>query len=484
MPSILETDGYKFSMASAGFPLRRETFHYTHRKGGWSYLPVDPAALVRSLLPTPTAEDFAYLDTHGYFQDAGFRAAIARHDDVRVVGLPSGAWFRDREPVFSVEGPSAIPSWLEPLALQLHFRVQVATAALLRPDELARRVATVTCEEERSIVLQTLEQVGVKPPPIRVDSQGYADAVRTRARELVEIVGNPDRIFEVGLRAVSCGEQHRMALQAVKDAGILRTSNVALARELDMVPVGTMGHEHVQRHGGDYPAYTAMRDRFPGFIFYLPDTYDTLASGIPSALAAMLDDPQRNSGIRFDSEHNIRGHYLYAVARAREVGLQPLLGLESGWNAALTREFEELRALVRWPADRQAYGYGGYLVRPPWPHFGRDDVSAVWKVCQTGDRPTMKFGDEPKSGKTSIPGRPVLWRSRDGRSAWVAQEGEDWAPPDQAYLLSGQPLLDLPRPDDAEPLRYSPGTSALVARCTAEREESVARALHLRRTLA
>ena len=32
--SLLATDGYKFSMAEAGWPLRKETFYYTHRKGG------------------------------------------------------------------------------------------------------------------------------------------------------------------------------------------------------------------------------------------------------------------------------------------------------------------------------------------------------------------------------------------------------------------------------------------------------------------
>ncbi len=480
MRSVLETDGYKFSMASAGFPLRREAFYYSHRKGGPAYLPVDPAAFVAAALPEPTADDFAYLDTHGYFQDGAFREAIRRKQDVRVVGLPRGGWFTDREPVLFVDGPSALPSWLEPVVLQLHLRIQIATAALRDPALLARKVAKVTCEEERAVIVETLDSVGVKPPPMQVASQEYADAVSARARELVAITGDGNRIFEVGMRAVSCSEQHRIALRAIRDAGILRTSNVQIARELDMIPVGTMGHEHVQRHGGDYAAYTSMRDRYPGFIFYLPDTYDTIASGIPAALAAMLDDPARNSGIRFDSEHGIRGHYLYAVSRAREYGLQPLLGLESGWNAELTREFEELRRLVGWPADRQAYGYGGYLVRPPWPHFGRDDVSAVWKLCQTGERATMKFGDEPKSGKASIPGRPVLWRSLDGRSSWAAQEGEDWAPPVPAALLSGGTTVVEIAPD-AEKLRYSPATSALVEHCTREREASVARALSLGR---
>ena len=39
--SLLATDAYKFSMAAAGFPLRTETFTYTHRRGGPHFLPFD-----------------------------------------------------------------------------------------------------------------------------------------------------------------------------------------------------------------------------------------------------------------------------------------------------------------------------------------------------------------------------------------------------------------------------------------------------------
>jgi nicotinate phosphoribosyltransferase len=484
MPSLLQTDGYKFSMAEAGFPLRTETFHYVHRRGGWQLLPIDVAAWVRRLLPVPTQADWDYLDSHGYFQGGAFRAAIAQRDQVRIDALPRGAWFVDREPVFSVTGPSAIASWLEPLVLQLHFRIQVATAAALGrlPEAL-----TATCDAERELVLETLDEVrrlgfDVPDPAIRVASEAYHDGIVARARELVSIVGEPDRLFEVGMRAVSCHEQHDIALRAVREAGILRTSNVALSAELAMIPVGTMGHEHVQRHGSDPDAYRSMRDKFPGFIFYLPDTFDTLASGIPAALAAMAEAPDRNAGIRFDSEHGIVGHYLYAVSRAREAGLEPLLGLESGWNADLTRQFEELRRQIGWRAERQGYGYGGYLVSPPWSSFRRDDVAAVWKISQSGDRPTMKFGDEPHGGKSSIPGRPVVWRTMEGDPVgFVAQEGERWVPPAAAVRLTGadEPVpLAIGRGTRTEP---SPATRALVERCVAGREENLVRALVGRR---
>lgn len=480
-PSLLETDGYKFSMAEAGFPLRRETFYYSHRKGGWQLLPLDVERYVRSHLPLPSEADWRYLDANGYFQGGAFRKAIGMLDRIEVTALPRGSWFVDREPVFSVTGPSAVVSWLEPLILQLHYRIQVATAAArgALPEEI-----TFTCEPERELFLEALQDaasLGIsvrEPARISVQPERYRDAVLARAKGLVSIVGDPDRLFEVGLRAVSCSEQHRIALSAVKEAGILRTSNVMLARELGMIPVGTMGHEHVQRHGSDEAAFLAMRDQFAGFIFYLPDTFDTLASGIPSALRAMREDPSRNSGIRFDSEHGIVGHWLYAVSRAREMGLTPLLGLESGWNDTLTRQFEELRAQVSWPADRQGYGYGGYLVKPPWKTWQRDDVAAVWKITRSGERPTMKFGDEPNGGKSSVPGEPVVWRSLHNRGpvGFIAQRGEDPADlPVPVTLLSGS-QEPLPPFLDREPLAApSPQTRALVERCVAARDEAISR---------
>jgi hypothetical protein len=59
--SLLATDGYKFSMAEAGWPLRTEAFYYSHRKGGPQVLPVDVPAFVRSLLPRPADDDYRYL---------------------------------------------------------------------------------------------------------------------------------------------------------------------------------------------------------------------------------------------------------------------------------------------------------------------------------------------------------------------------------------------------------------------------------------
>jgi nicotinate phosphoribosyltransferase len=443
-------------------------------------MPIDVEDYIRKLLPTPTAEDYHYLDTHGYEPGAVFKKAMTLAEEVRVDCIPANSWFYSREPAFCVTGPSALVSWLEPLILQLNYQIQVATLALQDWGQLARRVGRVTCKAEKQLILETLAIVKMDAPDIQVCEKKYREDVLERAKNLVRIVKDPNRIFEVGMRAVSCPEQHMIALEMIKKAGIMRTSNVEAARQLNMIPVGTMGHEHVQRYGDDYEAFTAMRDRFPGFLFYLPDTFDTIGSGVPSALRVIMESPTRDAGIRFDSEKGIRGHYMFTVSRARELGLQPRLALESGWNDKLTKEFEDLREVIKWPANRQAYGYGDYLVRPKWLSIRRDDVSAVWKICKSGSRNTMKFGDEPGGGKESIPGVPIIFRpyTRSSTPGYVLQLGEDWRPSSEGEILtnrhSSNKLCPIHSTGAFKP-GYSPKTQELVDNCRKQRNEILAR---------
>ncbi|MBI4863080.1 MAG: nicotinate phosphoribosyltransferase [Candidatus Riflebacteria bacterium] len=435
--SLLATDGYKFSMAEAGWPLRDECFYYTHRRGGIGVVPVDLEAFVRDLLPEPGPDDYRYLADHDYEMGAGFKTAMVLRDRVRVRAIPRGSAFVEREPVFTVAGPSALVSWLEPLALQLNYRIQVATLATTDPEALAVAVARVTCEEQRRIVLETLDTVGVAAPPIAAEPELYHGRVLARVKELVRLVENPNRVFEVGMRAASCLAQHRIALEACKEAGVVRTSNVVLARELSMVPVGTMGHEHVQRYGTDEAAFRAMRDRRPNRSSFLLDTFDTFLSGLPAALELMQESPGRGDSIRYDSGDKVT-QYLFACARARALQLEPIHILEDGFDAVLTGRFEELRRQVGVDPAHQFYGYGGTIVaEPSGSTLTRDRVSAVWKLTRTGRTPTMKFANEADGAKESVPGEPVVFRrvTGNGPIGIVGQEGEE--PPAGYVRLTG-----------------------------------------------
>jgi nicotinic acid phosphoribosyltransferase len=472
-------------MGEAGFPLRTETFYYTHRRGGyygWHFMPIDAEKYVKGLLPDSHMqldEDYKFLEENSYTVGAAYRKAFSLTDTVTVSAIPEGSWFYNREPAFSATGPSAVSSWLEPTTLMLNFVVQVATQA--KTNTLPQKMFA-TCEEEKELILSTCALVGRKAPEVEVLSDEFYQDILAKAKALVDAVGgNPDRIFEVGMRAVSCMEQHRIALSAIKEAGIMRTSNVYLAKELGMIPVGTMGHEHIQRFGNDYQAFITMRDRSPGFISYLPDTFDSIRSGIPAALRAIQERPDRNAGIRFDSEDRIKNHYFYTITECIRLGLLPQLILESGWNLQKTLEFERYREMMRWSPDRQSYGFGGYLVEPAWAIFRRDAVAAVWKLTQSGDMATMKFGDEAESSKQSAPGLPVAYRPYPMHSTIgipvgiIGQKGEvienHYCLSDRESLRGGfEPDFKSAAMGAHIPPRYSPATQALVDACKANRQ--------------
>ncbi|HEX4515194.1 MAG TPA: hypothetical protein VH054_16725, partial [Polyangiaceae bacterium] len=421
--SVLATDGYKFSMAEAGWPLRKETFYFTFRRGGAQVVPFDMAAYVKSLLPRGDASDWAFLAEHEYAMGDAFKAAI-RDGHVKVHGAPKGAWVLPREPLATVTGPSALVSWLEPLVLQAHYRIQLATLAKRDPESLARAVATVTCEAQRTVVRETLDAIGVRAPDVHVDADAYASRVGARAKEIVEIAKSGARLFEVGLRSATCIEQHMIALEACKSAGITRTSHVLGAQRLGMIPIGTMGHEHVQRYGSDEAAFRAMKERRSQRSSFLLDTFDTLKSGLPVALEIIAEDPAARDSIRYDSGDK-EAQYAVAVERANALGVHPIHILEDGFDADQLRRFEALREKTGVKPDEQFYGFGGWLVsQTEGSGLTRDKVAAVYKLSQTGKRAVMKFSND--AGKVSVPGVPVVWRRTrgDGPAGIVAQEGE------------------------------------------------------------
>lgn len=451
MPTALMTDAYKLSMAEAGWPLRTETFAYTHRRGGPHYLPFDVSEVVRGMLPSAlTNAEQAFVGANGYFASPAIVEALSS-DALEVHALPAHSWFGDREPAFTITGPSALVSWLEPLVLQLHFRIQVATAALRDHDRLEALCARVSCRQEATLIEATLDAIGVAVPPLHIDPAATKDAVRDRAALLLEITGDPSRVFEVGMRAASCPEHHALVVEACAEAGLLATSNIQAARELGIRAVGTMGHEHVQRYGSDEAAFRAMRDRRPGPTSFLLDTLSTIDSGIPTALR-LLQEEDRGDTMRFDSGDKVT-QYRTAVAMARQVGIEPRLILEDGFDATLTRRFEMLRDDSGLAPQNQRYGYGGYLVDAERV-VSRSHVAAVWKLSESGGVATMKWADAPGGGKESIPGRPVLWQLLDGRRM-IAQQGEP--------IPNGFQLTDAEQPAarPAKACLLSPQTRAL-----------------------
>jgi nicotinate phosphoribosyltransferase len=433
MPNLLKTDGYKFSMAQAGFPLRRETFYLSFRKGGWQYIPFNLDEEIRKwLLPLPERDDNKYLRDHGYGMTSAMHESVTVGSLLNIRTAPKGTWVYQREPIATITCRSFPASWLEPMALRLFFPVQLATEIKLKGTNVDPNMLMATCKEQADIMRRVINEVAggtdqkALTDMIVVAEDEYRNSALDQAKKLIDIVKEPHRIFEVGMRAATCEGQHKIALEALKEMGINATSNVDLARELDMKPVGTMGHEHIQRWGNDLDAYRAMRDMRVGTPSYLLDTFHTITSGIPAAIQTALED-RHSFSIRYDSGDKF-AQYVYAHGEFGRHNLHPVHILEDGLNAEMTAKFEQLREFTGIGVDKQVYGYGGFLVSKHWHNpLTRDRVSAVYKLTETSGEARMKFGNETGLGKVSVPGKPVAWRRLRGSGplSIIGQQGEE-----------------------------------------------------------
>lgn len=469
----MRTDWYKPVMAAAGASLRPETFNLAIRQGGPFYMPVDPVDYIQSLLPTFTGDDLEFLQAAGLGLGAAYAEALSQ--SVTVHGVPKGSWVGDREIILTVTGPSALVSYLEAQVIWLRFRIQVATLAKRKPELMAHHLAVTTCSRERDIVLESLDAAGVAPGfTIDVDTEGYHKHIKARAQRLLELLGDPSRAFEAGMRAASCAEQHIISVTAAAEAGFTTTSNVEAARAIGIAPGGTTGHEHTQRFGSDEAAFSAVRDRLVGEVTFLLDTYATRYSGLPTALRVMAKVPDRVCSIRFDSESTMEGDYLLGVHALREAGMMAPINLGGGFNFERTERFEALRRQVNWPSEMQRYMYGQYLVEPHVPLPTRGAVGAVYKLSQSGEHPTMKFSDT--DAKRSAPGTPVVWRlmspgraDRGNRPIGIIGQLNESPPQDYEVLTDGRIMHTPPEMLANTVPELSPHTQQLVERLNQSR---------------
>jgi len=460
--SPLATDGYKFAMAQAGFPLRHEEFYLHYRKGGPLFIPFDFAQVVKALRPRlPNTREQGFLTTHGYGMTPAMEAAI--QGDLKVWTQPKGTWANENEPLVVPSGPSFLVSWLEPLLIAFNFPMQVATALL---DGV--RDFTASCNDEAHIIrLVWASLVEQRLTPLRDTlqikvSDSYLESLKKRLDNLKSTVPDMNQVFDVGMRGMTCMEQHRLVVSACKEAGITRTSNVKLAYELYLIPVGTTGHEHQQRHGRDIEGFRAIRDQRPEPPSYLFDTYDPEWTGsgndigIPAAISVMLEDPNRRCSVRFDSGDQERQLQKFVEAQ-NEHDLNFFYLFMDGYDDTRVWRMCIYAETLGVSVSDCHFGIGGYLVCDPLNPYTRNKVAMVYKLCQSGGSgvgcAVRKYSGT--AGKASIAGHPRVAIDEHGQRV-IYQEGESPYNP--------RTLTKAPRPVTFT--IQSPGTLALNRTCT------------------
>lgn len=455
--SVLESDAYKCSMAVAGMPLCMETFYFSFRRGGPIYISIDLEKYVESILP-PTSiqeDELQFLDKHHYtFMPAMMSALMAQSTSLfRVRCAPKGSWVFPGEPIVTITAPSFLVSWLESKLTAIQYVLQLGTKLVGGYGPIsynkfgAGGEQVAISDDHEEIIRSTFDAVDValvNNNVHRIDAE-YEDTLNVTFKKILEAVGgNGNRIIEGGMRAAICMGHHKKVLEAMKEVGIKRTSNMFLAKMLDLIPVGTAGHEHTQRYGEDYLAMSMFVDRVPGISSCLPDTWSTMQSGLPATFRVAEEHPHRNFLCRFDSGHR-EGYFVMATKQIQQRAIENIVfNIAGDMDSYKITAFEKWREITNWPATRLSYMIGGAVTGETLPtSLTRSRVAAVFKLSMSNGKACMKFGDDQMingnrlavaNGKMSVPGDPIVFRKTygEGPIGIVGQAGED--PPDRNYM--------------------------------------------------
>lgn len=129
----------------------------------------------------------------------------------------------------------------------------------------------------------------------------YQTLIATKASRIKQIIKN-EVAMEFGTRRAQEMDAAIWGTRAAFIGGFASTSNVRAGKLFNIPVSGTHAHALVQAYKNDYDAFHSYAKRHSDCVF-LVDTYNTLKSGVPTAIkvAKELGDKINFIGIRLDS---------------------------------------------------------------------------------------------------------------------------------------------------------------------------------------
>ena len=250
----------------------------------------------------------------------------------------------------------------------------------------------------------------------------YQILIATKASRIRSAAGN-DPLLEFGSRRAQEMDAALWGTRAAYIGGFDATSNVRAAKIFGIPDSGTHAHALIQTYRNDYEGMLAYAQTHRDCVF-LVDTYDTLRSGVPSAIrvAREMGDQINFQGVRIDS-----GDMAYISKRVR----QQLD--EAGFDQAkiyASNDLDEktIQNLKMQGAKIDVWGVGTRVITA----FDQPALGAVYKLVSIEGEDgqmvdTIKLSSNAE--KVSTPGKKQVWRItsvRDGKSEgdYVALDGE------------------------------------------------------------
>lgn len=231
----------------------------------------------------------------------------------------------------------------------------------------------------------------------------YQTLIATKASRIKQVAGDQP-VSEFGTRRAHEFDAAIWGTRAAFIGGFSSTSNVRAGKRFGLPVSGTHAHSFVQAYRDEYVAFHKYAKRHHECIF-LVDTYDTLKSGVPTAIkvAKELGDNINFAGIRLDS-----GDLAYLSKEARK-----LLD-EAGFADAkifASNDLDEytIMSLKAQGAKIDAWGVGTKAITA----FDQPALGAVYKMVSIEDDKgemvdTIKVSSSPE--KVTTPGLKKVYR--------------------------------------------------------------------------
>ena len=240
----------------------------------------------------------------------------------------------------------------------------------------------------------------------------FQTLIATKAARIKSVIGE-DTLLEFGTRRAQELDAAVWGTRAAYIGGADATSNVRAGKIFGIPASGTHAHSLVQSYGNDYEAFMAYAKTHKDCVF-LVDTYDTLKSGVPSAIrvAKELGDKINFQGVRIDS-----GDMAYISKRVREQ-LDAAGFTEAKIYASNDLDEATILNLKMQKAKIDVWGVGTKLITA----YDQPALGAVFKLVSIEDdegkmMDTIKLSSNAE--KVTTPGKKQVWRitrNFDGKS--------------------------------------------------------------------
>ena len=252
----------------------------------------------------------------------------------------------------------------------------------------------------------------------------FQTLVATKGARINRAAGGA-QVLEFGLRRAHGPDGGLSVARAAYIGGVRSTSNVEAGKRFGIPVKGTHAHSWIMAFPDELTAFRRYAESFPDACVLLIDTYDTLESGLPNALAVAAELRARGHelyGVRIDS-----GDLAYLSRLTREAF--DAAGF-AGVKIVASNELDEhVIESIRAEGGRvDIYGVGTRLATCAGEGGGA--LGGVYKLVRVDSEPKLKLTSDVS--KATLPDRKRVLRAVDQGGAFIQDvitlEGEEICP--------------------------------------------------------